>query len=230
MKKVFIFFICALFISSVQAKTYTREEVSCNDKDFCTDLSGEPVTGIINDGNAVFNYSIEYKNGLRHGLAKVYYSETGSLNRSTEYDNGVRKITTQYLDNGTVSSKYIYKNDELVEALHYWCNTDKIYEVSDIQNGSHTYYYKSGEKQHTMDTEGNQEFFTKSGEKFAFVNRQGIFCKEKNGEYKKNNKNTGAKSKKMEKILDDLAHHDIKLGGTCSPDDEKEHDFTFLCE
>ncbi len=78
----------------------------------------------VKDGKWVtYNYSRrekeeEYKNGQLHGFQRTFYKtgKDGQIKEEIEWKNGVQDgVYRYYLEDGTISMDYVYKNNEIVE-------------------------------------------------------------------------------------------------------------------
>lgn len=78
----------------------------------------------VKDGKWVtYNYSRrekeeEYRNGKLHGFKRTFHKtgKDGQIKEETQYENGVQNgVYRYYLEDGTISLDYVYKNGEVVE-------------------------------------------------------------------------------------------------------------------
>lgn len=59
-----------------------------------------------------------YSNGKLHGISRTFYKtgKDGQIKEEVEYKNGVQDgVYRYYLEDGTISMDYVYKNGEIVE-------------------------------------------------------------------------------------------------------------------
>ena len=219
MKKYLLLFVLFLLPFSVNAeklKVYQRDEIFCNDRDYCADENKKPVTGMVETRkNGKRENSIEYKKGFMNGK-RIQYTPDGKypLIMFTVIDGNVDGIVKAY-----------WSDTHTVRIEKIWHKGNSV--------GKGVRYYKNGKKQLTISNDAKEfKFFDRKGQLFAVLNySEGLGC------YKNDKKvKTVTDKQKLLKLKDYFEEQDkIFLGN----DEQtlmnyllstKEDDFRYLCE